>query len=267
MASTMYSPESPAHSVHEYSPESPAHSEINTYFPESPRRPFKKQSLIERLLNPTDHKKKKSPLYTPIHGWRFYVKHYMINEKKNFNCIRIELQNAIKNDEFTKIETLTPIYNNALKIFSKAKEHVANISFNERKLEYKKSEKITVLKSWKHDICNINDKKQKESINVSSDPYRVIMKTVIQEDGHISVSLSAPLAVLHDTYHKNLLKPPRAEYLKALSEFGYPKWYIDKHRNDEENQAPSKTVHESLLEGKNKKVKKQPSKLSKFKSK
>mgnify|MGYP001138042562 CR=1 FL=1 len=117
---------------------------------------------------------------------------------------------------------------------------------------------------WKNDICNIEDKKPREKINVSKDPYRVILKTIIQEDGHISVKLSAPLAELYKKYHANLMKPPHDEYMMALKEFGYPQWYLDKHISSKIVEGPKKTVQDSLLENKLKKSKKHTSTLTKF---
>lgn len=264
MATTMYVPLSPAHSVHAYEPESPARSEKNVFFPESPRKTTQ-LSFIERLLNPPSKRKIKRPDYRPICDWRSYVRQYMFNEKSKFKMIENEIKLAIKMNEFVKIETLTSEYNRALKVFEKAKEHVANISFNERKIEYEKSERRSVFKVWKHDICNIKDKKPREKINVSKDPTRVILKTTVNKDGHISVKLSAPLDELYKKYHANLMKPPRDEYMRALKEFGYPQWYIDKQNRSVIIDGPKKTVQDSLLETKIKKPKKQTSTLAKFK--
>ena len=278
MATTMYVPLSPAHSVHAYEPESPARSEKNVFFPESPARSEKnvffpesprkttQLSFLERLLNPPSIKETKPLPYRPIYNWRSYVRQYMFNEKSIFKNIENEIKLAIKRNEIVKINTLIPEYNRALKVFEKAKEYVANISFNERKIEYEKSERLSVFKVWKHDICNIEDKKPCEKINVSNDPTRVILKTTVNEDGHISVKLSAPLAELYEKYHANLMKPPRDEYLRALKEFGYPQWYINKHSN-KINDGPKKTVQDSLLENKTKKSKKKTSTLEKFKQK
>ena len=266
MTTTMYVPLSPAHSVHAYEPESPARSEKNVFFPESPRRTTQ-LSFIERLLNNPSVKEIKPPPYRPIYNWRSYVRQYMFNEKSRFNIIDSEFKLAIKNNEFVKIETLTPKYNKALKVFENAKKHVANISFNERNLEYKKSERQSVFKVWKNDICDINDRKPREKINVSNDPNRVILKITVNDDGHISTKLSAPLAELYEKYHANLMKPPRDEYLRALKEFGYPQWYIDKQNRSAIIDGPKKTVQDSLLETKIKKSKKHNSTLAKFKQK
>ena len=266
MATTMYVPLSPAHSIHAYEPESPARSEKNAFFPDSPRK-TKQISFIERLLKSTSAKKIKQPSYVTIYSWRSYVRQYMHNEKTKFKTIENKIKSALQKNEIVKVQTLTPEYNKAKIVFSRAKEHVANISFNERRLEYKKSELRNVFKTWKNDICNIEDKKPREKINVSNDPNRVILKTTINENGHISVRLSAPLAELHEKYHANLMKPPHDEYMRALKEFGYPQWYIDKHNRDDVNEGPKKTVQESLLENKIKKSKKQTSTLTKFKQK
>jgi len=272
----MYAPLSPAHSLNAYEPESPATSEKNVYFPESPAtseknvyfpespRKTNKLSFIERLLNPPSIHKIKRPDYRPIYGWRSYIRQYMYAEVSKFKRIDNELKSAIKNNEIVKIQTLTPEYIKALKVFSKVKEHVANISFNERALEYKKSEIRNVFDVWKKDICNIKDKSKREKIKVSNDPHRVVVNLVVRKDGHVSVKVSAPLAALYEKYHANLKKPPKEEYLLALREFGYPQWYITKHRSDEV-EGPKKSVQESLLDNKQKKTKKQPSKLLKFK--
>lgn len=153
------------------------------------------------------------------------------------------------------------------KLLVRAKNHVSSISFNELELEKRKHYLKTIFKSWKNDVCNIEDRNGREKINVPNDPYRVIVKLDVDKKGHVAVKMSTPLADIYEKYHSKLIQPPKEVYAKALTEFGYPQWYTDRIINKNAVEGPSMTVQERLAEEKPKKPKKGVSKLNKFKSK
>jgi hypothetical protein len=257
-----------------YEPLSPAHSTIS--------RP---RSRIDRILD-TFVKQKKTKKYQRVYEWRSYVKglmyihRYRINDnQRDYNkytsliCNRFDrdnnkLRNAfyiwmkvkrnyddIKNN-FKNIKTQEKINQ---RLLEKDHEMILNIIYNEKLFENKRN----VFMSWKNNICNIQ-KKVKEPINVSSDPYRVVLNYDIQEDGHVNVKVSAPLASIYENYFSKLKSPPIDEYVKALEEFGYPKWMINKIKSKHTKPANTINVQEQIA-GIVSKPTKKASTLKKFK--
>jgi hypothetical protein len=127
------------------------------------------------------------------------------------------------------------------------------------------------LNAWK-DTCPTPRKPVREPINVSKNPYHIVTRITVKEDGTVGVKLSAPMAHIYEKYHKNFMIPPHEEYMKALLEFGYPQWAIDRSNKRYEKRGnreqPSCTLMEAL--DKYSKIKKPKAKvkstLDKFKS-
>jgi hypothetical protein len=210
---------------------------------------------------------KKTDKYHPIFNWRNYIKQYIYNEKQKYIMLNIQIESAKKRNDTVLLFKLEKELTFTKQLLVRAKNHVSNIAFNELELEKRKHYLKTIFKKWKNDVCNINDRNGREKINVSNDPYRVIVKLGVDKNGHVSVKMSTPLADIHEKYHMHLIQPPKEVYAKALSEFGYPTWYTDRILSRDSVDGPSMTVQERLAEEKPKKPKKGVSKLNKFKSK
>ncbi len=267
MATTMYCPESPAHSECAYVPESPARSEC-VYEPESPmKRARPGTGLIARLL---DDMQKKAP-YTPkpkkyvkIYAWRIYIKLMILEEKKKLRETK-ELTEKIPYSQKLKQE-----YIFRLAQYEKIKLQMVEIAWNERKLEERKQMLKAFIKEWR-DACPTPRKVANKPLDKNIDYFnKVVTKMNVDKSGYVHVNISIPLANIHKKYLQNLLKPPIDEYAQVLRDVGYPEWIIERmYKRHKEVGEPVKTVQESFesKDFKKSKPKKPTSTLNKFKSK
>jgi len=230
-----------------------------------------------------------------IKDWRRYCWHLMYNEKKKYKEVLREYRNACdeiaknfakknkknvfdiwlgrkeNNKEFIQISknkllSLKSELTKYKRILLETQHTCVEIFHREIVSRERKNVLRTLIKEWR-ESCPTPIRKPREPINVPKDPYRMIFKYEVQEDGHIKVNLSAPLAPIYDKYFSKGIKPPFEEYIVALRDFGYPDWVIEKmiKRHDPENYSTI-SVHEALEIFKVKKTKvKKTSILNKFK--
>ena len=255
MATTMYCPESPAHSECAYVPESPARSEC-VYEPESPME-RNGTGLIARLLNDMKKTQKHKPVkYNPIYAWRSYIKLMMIEEKKTLNRARGNTEND---------------YCNSRAQYERTKLRVVEIAWNERKLEERKRVLKSFITEWR-DACPTPRKIVNNPLDKNIDYFRVVTKLKVDKSGHVNVDISTPLLNLHEKYFQKLMKPPIDEYAQVLTDVSYPEWIIERmvtRHSKKEFSDPLKTVQESLesKDFRKPKSKKHVSSLNKFKLK
>ncbi len=271
MATMAFVPLSPAHSdIGMFQPLSPAHSQC-VYEPESPRvvmkEPSKSASLMEKLIynikNPSPCKIKPTP-YKSIHDWRTYCRHMMMNEKKRYSeatrfHLKCPTEESKKHLEFCQIQ------------MKKTQERLVEIRFMEIHIRNRKAIIKDCINAWKESCPT--PRKIKEPIDVPHDPYHVITRLTVKENGTVGVTIKAPLAPIYDKYFKNFKMPPHEEYVEALREFGYPEWVLERMdkrwQKKGETNEPTRTIQESL-EHHNTQIKKVKTKtksiLNKFKS-
>jgi len=154
-----------------------------------------------------------------------------------------------------RLKNVKQIMEKDLNTLKKTQGRCLNISIQERKLEFRKETLSNCIREWRA-ACPTPLRKPKEPINVSHDPYRVVVKINVNENGHAEVKMSAPLEHIYDTYFKKLRKPPVDEYIVALREFGYPEWVLDKMKAKSllsPQTEPERSVLKALLEEVNKK--------------
>ena len=266
MATTMYCPESPAHSECAYVPESPARSEC-VYEPESPmKRGGTGTGLIARLLGDMQktHSSRPPPKYTRICGWRNYIKLMILEEKKKIRETK-ELTEKVPYSQKFKQD-----YIFRLAQYEKIKLQMVEVAWNERKFEERKQMLKAFIKEWR-DACPTPRKVANKPLDKNIDYFnKVVTKMKVDKSGHVHVNISTPLANIHKKYLQNLLKPPIDEYAQVLRDVGYPEWIIKRmYKRHKEVDEPVKTVQESFesKDFKKSKSKKPVSTLNKFKSK
>jgi len=298
---TAYAPLSPAHSVHAYVPESPLRDE-QLYLPESPR---KNLTTFDKILNgilsrKTEIRQPVRRRTARIQNWREYCKLYMMNERQNYvyflneyakKCKTAAIQynslnkNVLERAFFKWKKTYNhPDHKEFLKSSKDIlKTYKKRLEFEHKKIKESQSKCIKIftehrdfeqrkktlklfISHWR-DICP-TPRKVKEPINVSKDPFHVVTKLTVDESGHVSVKISAPLESIYKNYFHKLKKPPFDEYIEALREFGYPEWALQRMiKKRKDSPLPEKSVMEALQADKPSKPKKAGSKLKKFKTK
>ena len=127
----------------------------------------------------------------------------------------------------TRLAQFKKVLKQDLGTLKKTQERCLDISINERRLEYRKKTLGNCIREWRS-ACPTPKAKPKEAINVPNNPYHVLVKINVNENGHAEVKMSAPLAPIYDNYFKKFRKPPVDEYILALREFGYPEWVLDR---------------------------------------
>lgn len=297
----VYAPESPARSEHVYAPESPARSVC--YEPVSPRRKLNTfEKILNNIQNPTHASGHAKPVYRKIHDWRAHCRLSILNDRKryveslgtyentskhlaenfrkiNFNYYRwVFKQWANRSDKIDNTEFILYAryilnkHRDQLKkdrdLLKRTQKVCLDISVNERKLAFRKETLTNCIREWRSS-CPTPLPVTAEPINVPNDPYHVIVKLKVGEDGKIGVKASAPLAVIYNKYFNNLRRPPTDEYIIALREFGYPEWVLDRIKTRQVKNVfvePERSVMEALKaeEKKSKPKKKEASKLQKF---
>ena len=267
MATTMYCPESPAHSECAYVPESPARSEC-VYEPESPmKRGGAGTGLFARILGDMQKKTTYIPepkKYIPIYAWRSYIRHMVIEEKRKLVNAKELSKKVPYNQEYK--------HNYMIRMaqYEKMKLRMVEIAWNERKLEERKNILKSFIKEWR-DACPTPRKVANKPLDKNIDYFnKVVTKMKVDKSGYVHVNISTPLANIYKKYMQNLLKPPIDEYAQVLRDVGYPEWIIERmYRRRKEVGEPVKTVQESFesKDFKKSKSKKPVSTLNKFKSK
>ena len=304
----MYAPESPAQSEHSYAPDSPAQSEIADHFeractmyePDSPaahseiadfferacaidtttksecvyepESPMKRNNapttgLLQQIMNDIKTSQKCEILirkYIPIHAWKSYVKLTIIEEKKKLLQAKQATEDVPYNEAYKKE------YINRRFQYEKMKLQMTEVSWNQRKMEERKSVLKSTIAAWR-DACPTPRRIINEKISMSTDYFRTLVKLAVDEKGHVNVKIfPSPLINIHEKYFQKFQKPPFEEYTKVLLEVGYPIWFVNRMiKRHKPCPVPKKTVLESLQskDFKTPKSKKPVSTLKKFISK
>lgn len=91
-------------------------------------------------------------------------------------------------------------------------------------------------------------KPQKEPINVPKTIDHVFVNLKVLKSGMIKVTMSAPMAPIHEKYLSKGVRPPLMEHLKALKRFGYPDWVLEKVVNKHEKLPEEQKRMEEVIE-------------------
>ena len=304
----VFQPLSPAHSQYAYEPQSPREEDLK----KPGKSASLIEKLLYNIKNPTTFQFKPKPysqisdwqsycrhlIFNEKEQYNYSVAQYdskldtlaknlnsVVQTRRNLCLYRRVFNtwlNQSKTVQFTTdpefilhshqiIERLKKDLKFRLKQLKEAQERATYVRFMEISIRERKKCLGEVLNAWR-DTCPTPRKPVNEPINVSRDPYHIVTKFTVREDGTVGVKISAPLGHIYDKYYKKLLVPPHKEHMEALREFGYPEWVIERaekhYAKRADLEAPSCTLQESLE--KQSKIKKSKTKvkstLDKFKS-